>query len=155
MTAVERLFQVCKMIRFVFLLSVFVSSLFSEEYTFRGKHFVASYIDCDLRSMCDLDGLVKAMDEAVSASGAMILDQASYVFPPNGITLVYLLSESHASLHTYPEHGACFVDLFTCGDHCSAEKFDEVLRKYLQPRRVNGRTFLRSEEVQEICPEKQ
>jgi ornithine decarboxylase len=26
-----------------------------------------------------------------------------------------LLAESHASVHTYPERGSVFVDVFTCG----------------------------------------
>lgn len=136
------------MIRLALLLCV--SCLFGENFSFQGKHFVASYIDCDLRALSDLENLIGAMDKAVEASGATILDQTPYVFPPNGLTIVYLLSESHASLHTYPEHGACFVDLFTCGDSCSAEKFDEALRNYLQPKRVNARFYLRNEETQEI-----
>lgn len=124
--------------------------LFSEEHAFKGKHFIASYLACDLRAISDLDALIKAMDEAVRASGATILNQTPYVFPPNGLTIVYLLSESHASLHTYPECGACFVDLFTCGNRCSAEKFDQILRLYLQPKVVNARFFLRNETVEEI-----
>ncbi len=121
-----------------------------EEHSFKGKHFIASYLDCDLRAMSDLDALIKAMDSAVGSSGATILNQSPYVFPPNGLTIVYLLSESHASLHTYPEHGACFVDLFTCGDHCSSENFDRTLRDYLKPKQVSARFFLRGEDVQEI-----
>lgn len=137
----------------IFLSILFVSSLFSDssDYTFRGKHFVASYMECDVKSLVDLEQLVNAMDGAVKASGATILDKTSYVFSPNGLTLVYLLSESHASLHTYPEHGACFVDLFTCGNSCSAEKFDEAMRQYLQPKRVNARLFLRDESIEELC----
>lgn len=121
-----------------------------EEHAFRGKHFIASYIDCDLEAIGDLDALVKAMDGAVGSSGATILDQTCFIFPPNGLTIVYLLSESHGSLHTYPEYGACFVDLFTCGDNCSSEKFDRALRTYLKPKRVSARMFLRGEDVQEI-----
>lgn len=139
-----------KMIRSI-LFALFCSVLFcEEEHSFVGKHFVASYLDCDRRAMGDLEGLIQAQHQAVQASGATILDWAKYVFPPNGLTIVYLLSESHASLHTYPEYGACFVDLFTCGDNCSAEKFDAALREYLQPKVVNARMFLRNEEVQEI-----
>ncbi len=135
---------------FIFLtvLSLFGTLLFSEDFSFRGKHFVASYLECDLKSLSDLDGLLQAMDQAVYESGATILDKTPYVFPPNGLTVVYLLSESHASIHTYPEHGACFVDLFTCGDVCSSEKFDEVLRNYLQPKMVNARLFLRDQDLQ-------
>ena len=132
------------------VLSFFGIFLYADDYSFRGKHFVASYTDCDHRSLGDVDGLIQAMDEAVHESGATILAQTPYVFPPNGLTIVYLLSESHASLHTYPEHGACFVDLFTCGDTCSSEKFDEVSRKYLQPKSVNARVFMRSEEIVEV-----
>ncbi len=140
-----------EMIQAVFcLLTLLGTALFGNDHLFRGKHFVASYLDCDFRAIGDLGGLLQAMDEAVEASGAMILSQKLHVFPPNGLTLVYLLSESHASLHTYPEHGRCFVDLFTCGDRCSSEKFHEVLQTYLQPKRVDAHLFLRDEEVKEI-----
>lgn len=128
---------------------LFKCALFAEDqiHKFVGKHFLASYLECDLQAIMDLEGLVQAMDDAVKASGASILSKTSHVFSPNGLTLVYLLSESHASLHTYPEYGACFVDLFTCGDYCSSSVFDKVLRKYLRPGRVNARCFLRHENV--------
>jgi len=135
---------------FFLLLSLCGTLLSSEEHAFKGKHFLASYLDCDLKALSDLEQLIQSMDDAVRASGATILDKTPYVFPPNAITIVYLLSESHASLHSYPEYGACFVDIFTCGDTCSSEKFDESLRNYLQPKKVNARLFLRHEDVEEI-----
>jgi S-adenosylmethionine decarboxylase len=97
-----------------------------------------------------LDGLLKAMDEAVKASGASILNRTFHIFPPNGLTAVYLLSESHASIHTYPEYGACFVDLFTCGENCSSEQFDRLMRVYLQPDQANVRKFARGETTEDI-----
>ncbi len=72
-----------------------------------------------------------------------MLGRADYSFSPHGMTSVLLLSESHASIHTYPEHEACFVDLFTCGHSCSAEKFDEVMCDYLRPAQVQRRLMLR------------
>lgn len=133
------------------VLLLFIGNLDSEDltYNFFGKHFLASYMDCDTAALSDIDGLIAAMDAAVRASGATILAKTPYIFPPDGLTLVYLLSESHASLHTYPEHGACFVDLFTCGDHCSAEKFDKIFRAYLKPKKVNARLFLRHNNIEE------
>jgi S-adenosylmethionine decarboxylase proenzyme len=139
------------MTRYFLIAVVFTSHFLSgADHMFRGRHFIASYLDCDLRSLSDLDGLMQAMDAAVRASGATVLDRLPYIFPPNGLTIVYLLSESHASLHTYPEHGACFVDLFTCGDHCCAEKFDEALRAYLQPQCIQAQLLLRDETIREI-----
>ena len=61
--------------------------------------------------------------------------------------MVILLSESHASIHTYPEFNACFVDLFTCGEKCSSEYFDQALQSYLKPKLVNGRTLIRTHEI--------
>jgi S-adenosylmethionine decarboxylase len=140
------------MIRILLVLfSLFGRPLLSEEaHLFKGKHFLASYLDCNKEALRDLDVLIRALDSAVASSGATILDKTSYVFPPDGLTIVYLLSESHASLHTYPEYGACFVDLFTCGDNCSSEKFDEALRNHLKPKRISARLLSRGEDVEEI-----
>lgn len=118
-------------------------------YKFRGVHFLASYCDCDLQALADFENLTSAMNNAVVKSGATILESSSWVFPPNGLTMVFLLSESHASIHTYPEHGACFVDLFTCGENCCAEKFDAAIREYLKPKVVNQRTLIRNEGIQD------
>lgn len=121
-----------------------------EVHEFKGKHFLASYLDCDETALKNISQLVEAMDGAVEASGAAILGSKAHHFEPDAMTIVYLLSESHASIHTYPEYGACFVDLFTCGDHCSAAEFDKAFREYLKPKRVNAKLFLRSEEIQEV-----
>jgi S-adenosylmethionine decarboxylase len=109
----------------------------SAPYAFRGKHFIASYSGCDREALCNLDNLREVMVDATKRCGATILGATEYVFAPDGLTMVILLSESHASIHTYPEHQACFVDLFTCGDKCSAEAFDQVLQAYLKPTSVN------------------
>jgi S-adenosylmethionine decarboxylase len=122
----------------------------SEDYQFAGRHFIASYSGCEGEALQDAEKMLQAMDEAVAVCGATLLDKCSYAFTSNGVTAAYLLSESHASIHSYPEHKACFVDLFTCGDRCSAEKFDAVLRQYLKPQHVNAKFLQRTEESEEI-----
>jgi len=121
----------------------------AEEYEFQGIHFLASYSQCEPEALTNVEQLKSTLFEAVTASGATIIDSAAYLFPPSGLTMVFLLSESHMSIHTYPEHGACFIDLFTCGSKCSSEKFDQVLRSYLKPKQVNAKTLLRSEDIKE------
>lgn len=115
----------------------------AETYAFEGKHFMASYYDCDAEALVNLEALEQAMAEAVKASGATILGSATHHFLPDGLTLVFLLSESHASIHTYPEHRCCFVDLFTCGDQCHAEPFDAQLRSYLRPGDAQTQQLMR------------
>ncbi len=134
---------------FIVFCLLFTSLAAEEAFQFKGVHFLASYCDCDLQALTELDKLADAMKSAVEKSGATVLEISSWTFPPDGLTMVLLLSESHASIHTYPEYGSCFVDLFTCGEKCSADKFDTALREYLKPKAVNLRTLIRNEAIQE------
>ena len=106
-------------------------------HPFVGRHLLASYCECDRSTLVDVRRINAALLAAVGASGATLLKSVEHVFPPHGFTAVALLAESHASIHTYPEHGACFVDIFTCGSHCDVEAFDAELRRHLRPQKVS------------------
>jgi S-adenosylmethionine decarboxylase len=106
-------------------------------HEFVGRHLLASYRGCDRSALIDMCRLNAALVAAVGASGATLLKSVEHVFPPHGFTAVALLAESHASIHTYPEHSACFVDIFTCGSHCDVEAFDAELRRHLRPQKVS------------------
>ncbi|MCB1118082.1 MAG: adenosylmethionine decarboxylase [Chlamydiia bacterium] len=121
---------------------ILACSLFG--YEFSGNHFVASYYGCNEQALIDVQRLEEVMLEASIASGAQVLNSISHHFDGQGLTMAVLLSESHASIHTYPEHRACFVDLFTCGEHCDHEKFHHVLAEYLKPRHYSGDLFDRN-----------
>lgn len=132
--------------RVFFLFLILSFSLLAEEcdYAFKGKHFVASYYGCSHDSLLDREGIQKNLLEACAASGAGVLDYIDYHFEGSGYTMVVLLSESHASIHTYPEHNACFVDLFTCGERCSHEAFNRVLSSFLKPADAHIRSIERN-----------
>ncbi len=119
----------------------------TEEFAFSGRHLIASYTGCSLAALRDVEGLTTAMHAAVAASGATLLQSVRHIFPPDGMTAVMLLSESHASIHTYPEHRSCFVDIFTCGSNCQVEAFDSVLRGFLRPLRATRRIIERNDEI--------
>jgi S-adenosylmethionine decarboxylase len=102
---------------------------------FSGSHLLLAYEEC----AADLDDerlLESALREGIEAAGATVLAFARARFEPQGLSLVFLLGESHASLHAYPEHRSAFLDIFTCGSRCRPERFDEVLRARLAPRRA-------------------
>lgn len=140
------------MIRSILFYSLLVFNIncFSTEvYDFCGTHFLASYNDCDQEALTNPQKLVEVMLKAAEASGATVLDSTYYIFPGNGMTMAILLSESHASIHTYPEHGSCFVDLFTCGNKCSHIEFDKTLREYLKPSNVSEKVHIRHQDFEE------
>jgi S-adenosylmethionine decarboxylase len=132
----------------LFLIIGNLSSFAEEAYDFHGIHFLASYCECDETALKDLDSLRETMLFAAEESGATVLKFEDYIFPPDGFTMAILLSESHASIHTYPEHRACFVDLFTCGESCSSEKFAALLEAYLKPQKAEKRLITRNELIQ-------
>ncbi len=121
----------------------------AEEHQFAGRHLLSSYLDCDASVLSNVGNLLAAMTSAVEASGATLLKTSYHVFPEGGMTAVMLLSESHASIHTYPEHKACFVDIFTCGDTCRPEEFDRVLQDILRPAQVARKILTRDNAVSE------
>lgn len=115
------------------------------QFEFCGRHLLGSYSACDPVAIRDQAGLTVAFRAAIRASGATLLHAVEHTFPPHGMTAVAALSESHASIHTYPEHNSCFVDIFTCGDTCCVEAFDEALRKFLRPKVHSCRIIRRHE----------
>ena len=69
----------------------------------------------------DVAGLRRALEHALRTAGATVCQVVSQRFVPQGVTVLALLSESHASVHTYPEVGSMFVDVFTCGEQADPE----------------------------------
>ena len=47
-------------------------------------------------------------------SGFKILGECQAMFDPMGYTLVFLLSESHLAIHTFPERGKTYIELTSC-----------------------------------------
>ena len=106
-------------------------------------HYFASFYGCDDEALTSISELRDALHTAVVTSGMTTLGEVDHVFPGDGLTVVILLAESHASIHTYPEYNACFVDLFTCGDGGDRALFESVLADYLQPESIEHQTIVR------------
>jgi S-adenosylmethionine decarboxylase len=107
-----------------------------KQHRFAGRHMLASYFDCDEHVVSDATLCLAALKKAASASGVTVVAENVHHFPNGAVTAILLLAESHASIHTYPEHCSCFIDFFTCGAG-SVETFDSVLKSELRPARTD------------------
>jgi S-adenosylmethionine decarboxylase len=85
-------------------------------YEAAGRHVTVDGRCADPALLNDASALLGVMTDAVTAAGATVLGELAHAFSPQGVTALLLLSESHASIHTYPEIGAYMADIFTCGD---------------------------------------
>lgn len=86
-------------------------------------------------SIQKIEKIGKAMIDGLSLH---IVKKVTKKFFPKGITLVYVLSESHIVLHTWPESGFTHVDLVTCSFKTKKE-FAQILKravKVLKPKSI-------------------
>ncbi len=100
-----------------------------------GLHLLLTLSGCDRAILDDEARLRELTGRAARATGAQVLQVMGQRFVPAGVTVLALLAESHASLHTYPEAGTAFWDCFTCGDSCRPERGIAVLVETLRPAR--------------------
>ena len=53
-------------------------------------------------------------DSQLKESGVGVLSFVDYNFEPQGYTALWLLSESHFAIHTFPEEGKSYIELSSC-----------------------------------------
>ena len=82
--------------------------------------------------------------DTLASHGGTILGQVTHQFEPFGATVVVMLAESHASLHTWPENNSVCIDMFSCTPALDADKAITDLAQVLRAGRVNRRTLDRS-----------
>jgi S-adenosylmethionine decarboxylase len=87
-----------------------------------GSHCILELFGCPSQLLDDTQFIQSAIQEAVKSANATLLKEISYQFEPFGVTALALLSESHISIHTWPETGYIAIDVFTCGEHTRPEQ---------------------------------
>lgn len=110
---------------------------------FSGKHVLAELDGIDARLLDDDEFLRSTLADTLTDAGATVCEVISHRFEPQGVTVLAILAESHASVHTYPEIGAMFVDVFTCGERADPEHAVRLLAKALGTEPVSMSTITR------------
>ncbi len=64
----------------------------------------------------DPNKLKEVYDKLLNKSGFNVLKYIDHHFTPFGFTALYLLSESHLAIHTFPEEGKSYIELSSCID---------------------------------------
>lgn len=101
-----------------------------------GTHILVEAYDCEPKKLDNLKGVQSAMVEAAELAGATVLDVAFRQFAPQGVSGVVIISESHLTIHTWPEFGYAAIDLFTCGTKADPWKAFKYITSYLKAKKV-------------------
>jgi S-adenosylmethionine decarboxylase proenzyme len=112
---------------------------------FIGRHSIADLDGLKFAVLDDEELLRGTLARAVTKAGATVLAVNSHRYAPQGVSVVAILAESHASLHTCPEIGLAMVDVFTCGRQADPEVAVDLIIEALAPSGVRRYTFSRGD----------
>ena len=101
--------------------------MFSNNKNTSGKHMI-----CDLKEiknvvlLNDNNKIKELFDNICKKYNYTILNRIEHIFEPQGLTILYLLSESHISIHTFPERNYAALDIYTCREYENNNIYEEI-----------------------------
>ncbi|MFA9558706.1 adenosylmethionine decarboxylase [Evansella sp. AB-rgal1] len=81
-----------------------------------GRHVIAELWECDTNKLNDMNYIERLFVDAALEAGAEVREVAFHKFAPFGVSGVVIISESHLTIHSFPEHGYASIDVYTCGN---------------------------------------
>ena len=108
-----------------------------------GRHLILDLYDCDPEILDNYEELQRLLEASLVMAKANILRIMGEKFEPQGVTLLALLAESHASIHTWPQLGYAAIDLYTCGDTTQTHKAAEFLKNKLKAKECEQKEIQR------------
>tara|TARA_A100001391_G_scaffold204897_1_gene202353 strand:- start:1075 stop:1539 length:465 start_codon:yes stop_codon:yes gene_type:complete len=84
-----------------------------------GTQWVIDASGCELEKLQSVELIAAFCQRVIDSLGLHVIGTpASHRFDaPHGVTMLYLLSESHLAVHTYPEHGLATFNFVCCREH--------------------------------------
>lgn len=98
-----------------------------EEHISSGKHMICDFKNIKntelLNSLPRLNNMLK---EICKTYNFQILNETQHIFQPIGCSILFLLSESHISIHTFPEKYHMAFDIYTCRQYKDNEDYNDI-----------------------------
>jgi S-adenosylmethionine decarboxylase len=82
-----------------------------------GTEWLVECSGCDANALRDVNVLRTLVDRLIREVDLHVVGEPlwhKFPEPGGGVTGLYLLSESHVSCHTFPEHGTASFNLYCC-----------------------------------------
>jgi S-adenosylmethionine decarboxylase len=119
-----------------------------QEYDTYGKEEAADLYGVSFEKLNDIDYLRELGFDAIEKAKATYLKHIEHKFSPQGCTLLFLLSESHLTMHCTPEHGFIALNCYTCGTIADPVMAIDYIIEQLEPdiNRIRRKTTVRGNE---------
>jgi len=113
-------------------------------YPFVGTHIVINLYDIlNLDLLNYLPQCKPNLDNLIKQLNLTVVNQAGYQFEPKGYTFIYVLSESHLSIHTYPEYNSCYIDIFCCNPDFNSLDAIKIIKQFFNTDNVSYNVIIR------------
>ncbi|HIE05976.1 MAG TPA: adenosylmethionine decarboxylase [bacterium (Candidatus Stahlbacteria)] len=94
-----------------------------------GHHYIVEASGCNPKIIGSVESVQQIMVKAAEAAKVHVWSISFHRFQPKGVSGVVVISESHLSVHTWPELGYVALDIYTCGSNSNPEAAVEYALK--------------------------
>ena len=101
-----------------------------------GEHILLELFDCDAKILNSKKQVGYILRQAAKVAQAHIVGDFFHEFSPHGISGILVISESHFSIHTWPEYNFAAVDLFSCGDSLNMKGAVDYIKENLKAQKT-------------------
>jgi S-adenosylmethionine decarboxylase proenzyme len=77
------------------------------------------------------------LNEIVHQLRLNVMSETGHQFSPMGYSYAYVLSESHFTIHTYPEYRSCYIDLFCCNPAFQPSEMIRLVKEHFGTDKVH------------------
>jgi S-adenosylmethionine decarboxylase proenzyme len=98
-----------------------------EDYESSGKHMICDFKNIkNTELLNDCLKLNNILKHICKENDFQILNEIQHIFEPIGCSILFLLSESHISIHTFPEKNHMSFDIYTCRQYKDNEVYNKI-----------------------------
>ncbi|MCM8804364.1 MAG: adenosylmethionine decarboxylase [Candidatus Omnitrophica bacterium] len=101
----------------------------------KSSHIILDLYECDSKILDSPDQVKDILEKAVKEAKTTLLHIKIHKFSPYGVSGFALISESHISIHTWPEAKYAGVDIYTCGEKTMPEKAVKFIIEELKSKK--------------------
>lgn len=104
----------------------------------RSQHLLFDAVLENELTAADVDHIKNIIEKNLT-----VVQKVEYKFSPQGETIVFILSESHFTLHTYPENKFISMDVYICNLNVNLNEIVEQISKEISLTKIDKKILIR------------
>ena len=104
----------------------------------RSQHLIFDAVCERDFTAADIDAIKEIIETHLT-----VIKKVEHKFTPQGETIVFILSESHFTIHTYPENRYLSMDIYVCNLETNLQKIVDLIKEKVPFEKVDSRILER------------